>query len=101
MADNKARHALITKFEQQYKIYGLPKPPINRVTEKWNADDLIESFDQEDLYDAIRFYFKVNKSPTWLGFCRSAGEIIDSMKAQREDIQFRKEMREKAKAWLT
>lgn len=94
------RHALISKFEYCCKINGMPKPMINRVTEKWNADELLESFDQEDLYDAMRYYFKVSPSPTWDRYCRNAERLIQSMRAQREDAKFREEMREKAKEWL-
>jgi hypothetical protein len=99
MADNRMRHALITRFEQMCKTNGLPKPVINRVTEKWSADDLLQSFDHDDLINAMEYYFRIDRSPTWTGYCRKADRLIQSMKAQKEDIRLRAEMREKTREW--
>lgn len=101
MADRKYRYALISKFEQHCKINGLPKPVINKNAEQWSADALLESFDLDELYNAMSYYFRVSTNPTWKKFSYEADRLIMANKAYNEDLEFRRSMREKAKEWLT
>lgn len=101
MADRKNRFALISKFEQMCKINGLQRPTLNRYKEQWAADDLLESWDDPQIYDAMDYYFKVSKAPSWKNFCNNVDRLLQSMQAKKEDEAFRAEMREKAKEWLS
>lgn len=100
MADNKTRHALITKFEQLCREHGLPKPVINRVTEKWTADDILTSFSMEDINASMSYYFRISKSPTWGEYARKVDRLLQAAKAQQGDIEMRAAMREKNREWL-
>jgi len=100
MADRKNRFPLISKFEQMCKLSGTQRPVLNRYREQWAADDLLESWDSPQIYDAMEHYFKVSNSPTWKGFCNNVDRLLQSMQAQKEDAAFRSEMRQKAKEWL-
>lgn len=101
MAENKMRHALISKFEHYCKINDIQKPMINRVNEKWTADELLDSFSVEELHQSMEYYFKINRSPTWFGYSRNVDRLIQSMRLQEEDRKFREDMRKKAQEWLT
>ena len=100
MAERKNRFALISKFEQMCKLNGYQRPTLNRYKEQWAADDLLESWDDPQLYEVMEYYFKVNSSPTWKGYCNNVDRLIQSMEAQKEDQEFRAKMRVKAKEWL-
>ena len=101
MADRKNRFALITKFEQMCRINGVQRPTLNKHKEQWAADAVLESWDDPDIYKAMEYYFKINKTPSWNGFVNNVDGLLESMRQQEEDMKFRAEMREKAKAWLT
>lgn len=100
MAERKNRFTLISKFEQMCKLNGYQRPVLNRYKEQWAADDLLESWDDPQIYDAMEYYFKINSSPSWKGFCNNVDRLLQSMQAQKEDLRFREEMRQKAKEWL-
>ena len=100
MAERKNRFALISKFEQLCKLNGHQRPTLNRYKEQWAADDLLESWDDPELYAAMEYYFKVNSSPTWKGYCNNVDRLLPSMQAQKDDAAFRAAMREKAREWL-
>ena len=101
MAERKNRFALISKFEQMCKLNGHQRPTLNRYKEQWAADDLLESWDDPQIYDAMEYYFKVNNTPSWKGFCNNVDRLLQSMQAQKEDAEFRAQMRQKAKEWLS
>lgn len=101
MADRKNRFALISKFEQMCKINGFQRPTLNRYKEQWAADDLLESWDDPQVYEAMEYYFQVSKAPSWKNFCNNVDRLLQSMQAKKEDEAFRAEMREKAKEWLS
>lgn len=83
------------------KLNGHQRPTLNKHKEQWTADDLLESWDDPQIYTAMEYYFKINSSPTWKGFCNNVDRLLQSMKAQKEDAEFRTEMRRKAKEWLS
>jgi hypothetical protein len=99
VADRKNKFALITKFEQHCKINNLSRLPINKYSEQWAADALLESFKYEDIISAMEYYFKINGSPTWKGFANNVDRLLQSIRMQEEDDKFRAEMRIKAKEW--
>lgn len=99
MADRKNRHALISYFEKVSKEHGI-SVNINRYTEQWTADSLLESYDVQTLKDMIEYLFQVNKNPTWTVYARSIDDLIKSKASRDADNAFRKEMRVKAKEWL-
>lgn len=100
MSDRKNRFALISKFEQLCKLKGLQRPTLNRYKEQWAADDLLESWDDPDVYRAMEYYFQINNAPTWKGFCNNVDRLLQSMQAKKEDDEFRAQMRQKAREWL-
>ena len=100
MVDRKDRFAIISKFQQKCRMYDLPSPVINKNTEQWAADALLESFTFDELLQAMDYYFKVNEKPTWKGFANNADRLLQSMAARKADDEFRAQMREKAKEWL-
>ena len=100
MADRKDRFALISKFEQNYKVNGMVKPAINKYNEQWAADALLESFDYSEILLAMSYYFKINNNPTWKGFANNVDRLLQSIKIQEEDRLFREDMKAKAKEWV-
>jgi hypothetical protein len=101
VADRKQKFALISKFEQYCKKNNLLREPINKYSEQWAADALIESFKYEDILLAMDYYFKINGSPTWKGFANNVDRLLRSIRLQEEDDQLRAEMRMKAKEWAS
>jgi len=49
----------------------------------------------------MEYYFKINGSPKWKGFANNVDRLLQSIKMQEEDDQFRSEMRIKAKDWAS
>lgn len=101
MADRKERFALISRFEKHCKMNDIKIAPINKYNEQWASDALLESFEMDELYTAMEYYFKINPRPTWKGFANNADRLLQSMQAKKEDQEFRAEMRQKAKEWLS
>ena len=100
MADRKDRFTLITRFERSCKMKGMSAPIINKYNEQWAADALLESFSIDELYTAMEYYFSIQERPTWKAFANNAGRLLESMKASKEDREFRADMRQKAKEWI-
>ena len=100
MADRKERFTIISKFQQKCRLAGMPTPVINKNTEQWAADALLESFSFQEILDAMDYYFKVNERPTWKSFANNADRLLQSMAAKKADDEFRAQMRQKAKEWL-
>jgi hypothetical protein len=48
----------------------------------------------------MEYYFSIQERPTWKAFANNAGRLLESMKASKEDREFRAEMRQKAKEWV-
>ena len=101
MAERKDRYALIGTFEKMCKMNDTVHQPINKHSEQWTADALLESFDRDSLYKAMEYFFIVNKFPTWKAFANNADRLLQSLKAKQQDEEFRAEMRQKAKEWLS
>jgi hypothetical protein len=100
VADRKERFALVSLFEKHCKMNDVAKPILNKNKEQWAADALLESFTFDELSDAMRYYFKVNQRPTWSWYSNNVEKIIAAEEADRQDKEFRAEMREKAKEWM-
>lgn len=101
MADRKQRFAVLSKFEYHCKINGLPQPNLNKYNEQWAADALLESFPYDQILESMQYYFSINQRPTWKGFANNVDRLLQSMQAKKDDEEFRKEMRQKAKEWLS
>lgn len=101
MVDRKERFALLSRFEKYCKDNGIPLAAINKYNEQWAADALLESFTFDQLNKAMQYYFSINARPTWKGFANNADRLLQSMQAKVDDEQFRAEMRQKAKEWLS
>ena len=80
---------------------GFTKLQMNKYNEQWAADALLESFDINDIYDAMTYYFSINSSPTWKGFANNVDRLLQSKAAKEEDDRLRAERRAMAKEWLT
>lgn len=100
MADRKQKFALLSRFDKLYFEIYQQKPLINKYNEQWAADALIESFGLEQCYDAMSYYFKINNVHSWKSFANNAARLIQSMRAQEDDIRQRAISRQKGKEWL-
>jgi hypothetical protein len=101
MADRKQRFAVLSRYEKHCKINGMSAPNLNKYNEQWAADALLESFDLEEIYDAMTYYFMINPRPTWKGFANNIDRLLQSKAAKEEDDKLRAERRAKAKEWLS
>lgn len=101
MVDRKERFALLSRFEKMCKMNDIVNAPINKYNEQWAADALLESFTTDQLHAAMDYYFSINARPTWKGFANNADRLLQSMQAKKEDEEFRAQMRQKAKEWLS
>lgn len=100
MADRKERFSVLSRFESLCRKNGINHPVINKYSEQWAADALLETFSLSDIYTLLDYYFKVNPRPTWKSFANNADKVLQSMKDRQADEEFRAEMRKKAKEWL-
>lgn len=89
MADRKAAHVLISNFEKRQRQAGRTEL-INRYSERWTADSLLESMSTSELNEAMDYYFRITKTPTWKSFALNATKLL---KAKR-DIDNDKKVRE-------
>ena len=101
MADRKDRFAILSRYEKYCKMNNVVVPTMNKYNEQWAADALLESFDIQDIYDAMTYYFMINPSPTWKGFANNVDRLLQSKAAKEEDDRLRAERRAKAKEWLS
>lgn len=101
MADRKQRFAVLSRYEKHCKINGMSAPNLNKYNEQWAADALLESFDLEEIYDAMTYYFMINPRPTWKGFANNIDRLLQSKAVKEEDDKLRAERRAKAKEWLS
>lgn len=74
---------------------------MNKYNEQWAADALLESFDIEQIYDAMTYYFMINARPTWKGFANNVDRLLQSKADKEEDDRLRAERRKQAKEWLS
>ena len=100
MADRKDRFVLISYFEKLYREKFGEKTVINKYSEQWAADALIESFGREECERAIRYYFHVNQSPSWKSYANNVHKLLQSIEAQNQDKNYREDMKKKARDWL-
>lgn len=100
MGDRKKNMAVINKFTNLYTDKFRKPLIINRNHAQWEAENLINSFGYDTTISIIDYYFSYVESPAWKQFVYQADKIYASMEAQREDREFRAEMRKKAKEWL-
>jgi len=101
MADRKQRFAVLSRFEKHWKINGFPPLTINKYNEQWAADALLESFDMDQIYETMEYYFKINPRPTWKGFANNVDRLIQSKSDREEDDRLRAERRAMAKEWMS
>jgi hypothetical protein len=101
MSDRKNRFAILSRYEKHCRSNNVSMPIMNKYNEQWAADALLESFDIQDIYDAMEYYFTINPSPTWKGFANNVDRLIQSKSAKEEDDKMRAERRAKAKEWLS
>jgi hypothetical protein len=101
MADRKERFALVSLFEKHCKTNGMTRPVLNKNKEQWAADALLESFTFDELSNAMQYYFMVNARPTWSWYSNNVDKIISAEESSRQDKEFRAEMRQKAREWLS
>jgi hypothetical protein len=100
MAERKDRFALLGVFDKFYMEKFGRNPDINKYNEQWAADALLESFGKEGCYKALEYYFRVSDIPSWKSFSRGADRLLQSMQQEKEDAEYRRDMRKKAKEWL-
>jgi hypothetical protein len=101
MADRKERFAVLSRYEKHCKMRNIPNQNINKYNEQWAADALLESFDTDEIYDAMEYYFSIATVPTWKGFANSVDRLLQSKSAKEEDDRLRAERRRMAKEWLS
>ena len=100
MAERKDCHALISRFEKKCKDRGTHLS-LNRYTERWAADALLESISKDDLNNAMDYYFQINREkgwiPDWQFFARNADKLLKAKHDADADEKARAEIRRKLK----
>ena len=100
MADKKQRFAIISRFEKNARDKGVVLQPINKYSQQWAADAMIESYGYEECLDIVDYYFIVSASPDWSWLAYNSEKLIQSKTIEEEDKRLRAERRAKAKEWL-
>ena len=95
------RMALLGTYAKHHKVKYGQQPSINKWTEQWSADALIESYGLGTCYDLLEYYFKVAQSPSWNFFSYNAEKIWNAKIDKEKDNFERLERRRKAKEWLS
>lgn len=101
MADRKERFALLSRFEKLYKFRYDNAPIINKNTEQWAADAIVESFGLQQSYEILEYYFNISPNPSWKAFANNADKLLQSIRNKQEDDEQRRVTRLKAKEWLS
>jgi hypothetical protein len=101
MADRKDRMALLSRFNKLYTQKYERKSNMNLNVEQWASDALVESYGISACYDLLDYYFSVAQDPSWNYFAYNAEKILNGKIEVEEDIKQRKELRAKAKEWLS
>ena len=99
-ATNKDKFAVISKFEKLTKEHKFVRPPINKYSEQWAADALIQSFGLNRVYELMDYYFSINSNPQWRQFALKASDLHMAMLLKAQDEAFRAEQRKKMKELL-
>ncbi len=99
MADRKARFTLLGRFINRAAAIGIDLT-LNKNTEQWSADALLESYSIDRINDAMDYYFKVNPNPSWRNFANNVDGLLKSMDDLQKDLEQRILMRKKAEEWL-
>lgn len=100
MADKKQRFAIISRFEKNAREKGVTLQPINKYSQQWAADAMIESYGYEDCLDIVDYYFIVSASPDWSWLAYNSEKLVQSRQAEVEDKALRARLRQGAKKWL-
>ena len=101
MAERKDRMALLGTYAKHHKVKYGQQPSINKWTEQWSADAIIESYGLGTCYDLLEYYFKVAQNPSWNFFSYNAEKIWNAKIDKEKDNFERLERRRKAKEWLS
>lgn len=100
MADKKQRFAIISRFEKNAKDKGIFHQPINKYSQQWAADAMIESYGYENSLDIVDYYFIVSASPEWNWLAYNSEKLLQSKQSEEEDKRLRARLRQGAKKWL-
>lgn len=100
MTSKQQKFALLTRFRKRLKEAGLDDS-MNMYAEQWAAADLITSYTLDECYKLVDYYFSVSETPSWKWFAYNADKIYSAKKSRDEDLEYRKQMRQKAKDWLS
>lgn len=100
MADKKQRFAIISRFEKNAREKGITLQPINKYSQQWAADAMIDSYGYEESLDIVDYYFIVSASPDWSWLAYNSDKLVQSKALEQEDRALRKRLREGARKWL-
>ena len=100
MADKKQRFAIISRFEKNAREKGVAIQPINKYSQQWAADAMIESYGYEQSLDIVDYYFVVSASPDWSWLAYNSERLIQSKALEEDDRVLRARLRQGAKKWL-
>lgn len=100
MADKKQRFAIISKFEKLAKDRGISISPINKYSQQWAADAMIESYGYDRSMEILDYYFSVSASPDWGWLAYNSEKLVQSKSLEEEDRILRAKLRQGAKKWL-
>lgn len=94
---SKEKHTVIWKFEKLCKVHGHVRLPINRATELWAVDALIQSYTLPVVMEVMEYYFEISSSPDWKKFVYKFSDLLRAKKAREEDSVHRARLRQKMK----
>ena len=98
MAERKDCFAVISKFEKLCKSRGVIIK-LNRYSERWAADALLESMTMDEIERAMNHYFSIHSDkewvPSWQFFARSADRLLNASVEAEKDARDRAVAREK------
>jgi hypothetical protein len=96
---NQVKHKFLSEFEKRLKQKGLDHK-LNRYTEQYAAQALIDSYTVDECYKLMNYYFEVSLTPSWLWFKNNADKIYKAKNLRDEDSRVRMILRQQAKDWL-
>lgn len=104
MAAAKDCHALITYFENKFKLRYDKSPVVNRNTARWNFDAMLKSMKVLDVQLLIDYYFdnvEVGHNLTW--FFYNYDKLVETRSDNKADAEHRAKLRreseQRAKEW--
>lgn len=90
--DNKLIQTIISYYISEFKKKYAKNPVVNRNTVKYLIDNMLKDLSQEEIYQLIRYYLKIELEPSLSKLCYEYDDILIKQREEEEDTEYRKQV---------